>query len=432
MNYYLKLAINGFRRQWTFSVVIVVIISIGIAASTSMMMVLHTLNADPLPSASDRVFHPQLEPSVAGRSASGDELPDALMWDDAMNLLRAQAGKRKATLLEGQVTVVPRAGASYSYFAKALFTQAAFFQMFRVPFASGGSWTRSDDTDGAHVVVVSNDLAQRTFGSVDAVGHTLRLGDVDFRIVGVIGNWNPRPRFYDLANGPFAPGEQIFMPLNTSRALSIAPRSSPACWGDGMPDMAHLDRAPCTWVAFWVELETAKDRDSYLKFLANYSNQQKAAGRFYGAPNVRLSNVSEWLTANRVVPSAARLQSFIAYSFLLICIFNAAGLLMVMFLRRRRELGLRRALGATKRQVFLHLLAETSGLALASAVGGSLLTWAALAILRTRPEAYYADIQVNAWMILMGLLMAIIATLAATFLPAWQVIRGNPYLMLKS
>ncbi|WP_449428030.1 ABC transporter permease [Rhodanobacter umsongensis] len=432
MNYYWKIAINGFMRQWTFSVVIVVIISIGIAASTSMMMVLHTLNADPLPGVSDRVFHPQLEPSVAGRSASGDELPDALMWDDAMNLLHAKAGKRKATILEGQVTVVPQEGASHSYFAKALFTQAAFFQMFRVPFTSGGSWTTNEDAGGAHVVVVTNDLAQRTFGSVDAVGRTLRLGDVDFRVVGVIGSWNPRPRFYDLGDGPFAAGEQIYMPLNTSRALSIEPWSSPACWGKGMPDMDHLDRAPCTWVTFWVELETAKERNNYLKFLANYSTQQKAAGRFYGAPNVRLSNVTEWLTANRVVPNAARLQSFIAYSFLLICIFNAAGLLMVMFLRRRRELGLRRALGATKQQVFLHLFAETSGLALASAISGSLLTWVALAILRNRPEAYYANIQVDAWMVLVGLLMAIIATLVATLLPAWQVTRGNPYLMLKS
>lgn len=431
MTYYFRTLGNVFRRHPAFSFLIIIIISIGTAASTSMIAVLYTLHADPLPGLSDRIFHPQLEPSVAGHSPSAS-LPDSLMWLDAMNLLHASAGKRKAVILEGQVTVVPQAGDAHSYFAKAVYTQQTFFGMFQTPFAAGGAWNPAADEQGAHVAVVSSASAIKAFGQTDVVGRVIRLGKSDFQIVGVLGDWDPHPRFYDLANGAFAPADDVFLPMKTSRELGMSPSASPACWGNGMPDFNDLEHAPCTWVEFWVELESGTQRDSYLAFLRHYVSQQKALGRFYGAPRVKLSNVTEWLSSKNIVPGSARLQAFIAYSFLLICILNASGLLLVMFMRRQRELGLRRTLGATKRQIVFQLVAEVSGLALISALSTCLWTWCLLRVIRLRPESYYAYVVADKNMVFAGLTLSLLATLIATFIPAWQVTRGSPYAMLKS
>ena len=74
--------------------------------------------------------------------------------------------------------------------------------------------------------------------------------------------------------------------------------------------------------------------------------------------NVRLRNVMEWLDQEKVVPSDVRLQSWLAIGFLVVCLVNTVGLMLAKFLRRAGELGVRRALGASKREIFKQLLIE--------------------------------------------------------------------------
>jgi putative ABC transport system permease protein len=432
VDYYWKLSVGALRRNPGFTALIVLIIALGIGASTTMLVVLHSLNADPVPGKGGRLFHPQLQPSVAGRPPAQGVLPASLMWPDALNLLAANKAIRQAITIEGQVTLMPSQGIAHARMAKAMFAGRDMFTMFDAKFAAGAPWDATEEANSAHVAVISGDLARQAFGTVAAVGRSLRLGDVDFQVVGVLGNWAPRPRFFDLSGGAFSAAEQVYLPLTTARALSLEPGSSPECWGDGMPDMDKLELAPCTWVELWVELPTAASREIYLNFLRAYWLRQKAAGRFYGDAQVALPSLSEWLETGRVVPNAARLQAAIAYCFLLICIFNAAGLLMVMFMRRKRELGLRRALGATRRQIFLQLLAETAGIGLASVAFGAGVTWGLLHYVRLRPEAYYAHVEVDSTIVLLGIALTLLATLAATLVPAWQVTRGAPFVMLKS
>ncbi len=432
MGEYWHNVLRGLWRERVFSILIVLIVSIGVAATTSMMVLLRTLGADPLPESSGRIVHPQLEPSVAGRPADPGHLPDTLTWTDAQNLLHAPAGKRKAIILEGQVTIQPASGASHAYFAKAIFTQGDFFPMFHAPFASGAAWSHAADEQGDRVVVLSKKMALQAFGTVQAIGRLFTISDHVYRVVGILDAWHPSPRFYDLANGPFADQEDVYLPLRTAVDNAIEPTTSPECWGEAMPDLSNLDSAPCTWVDLWVELGATEPREGYLRFLTNYSEQQRAVGRFYRAPHAALPDIREWLDQHNVVPGIAKLQALIAYSFLGICIFNAAALLLIMLLRRRKELGLRRALGATRKRLITDLVMEHSGLAIASAVGGCLAAWACIRLLRTRPEAYYAVIHADPWMVFVGVSTAIVSIMLATLLPAWHVIRANPYSMLRS
>ena len=83
-----------------------------------------------------------------------------------------------------------------------------------------------------------------------------------------------------------------------------------------------------------------------------------------------------------MVPGDVRLQLWLAFGFLLVCLLNTVGLLLAKFLRRSGEIGVRRALGASRRAIFMQCLVEAGtvglaggvlglGLALAGTVGGA-------------------------------------------------------------
>ena len=98
----------------------------------------------------------------------------------------------------------------------------------------------------------------------------------------------------------------------------------------------------------WVELGSADKVRAYRQYLENYSNQQRAAGRFERPTNVRLHSVMEWLDERNAVPGDVRLQMWLAFGFLAVCLLNTVGLLLAKFMRRSSEIGVRRALGASR------------------------------------------------------------------------------------
>src|SRR5205085_10993640 len=95
-----------------------------------------------------------------------------------------------------------------------------------------------------------------------------------------------------------------------------------------------------------------------------------------------------WLAFNEVVPDDARLQMWIALGFLLVCLINTVGLLLTKFLRRSSEIGVRRALGASKRSIFVQLLVEAGIIGLVGGLAGLGLAWLGLWAVRHQPTDY--------------------------------------------
>ncbi|HVA64370.1 MAG TPA: FtsX-like permease family protein [Terriglobales bacterium] len=82
---------------------------------------------------------------------------------------------------------------------------------------------------------------------------------------------------------------------------------------------------------------------------------------------------------------------------LLLCCANAAGLSYVQALRRRQELAVMRALGASRRQIALGLLAESSWLAAAAGAAGGLAAWWSTGALIAQLPAEMAPAAGAAW-----------------------------------
>jgi putative ABC transport system permease protein len=278
--------------------------------------------------------------------------------------------------------------------------------------------------------VISSSLNNKLFGGRNSVGQMVRADDVDLRIVGVLADWRPNPHFYDLYLGQYGENEDVFVPLSTSQELKYAHSGSIDCWGTG--SQGDLKTAPCTWLQFWVQLDTPAKYAAYKSFLVHYSEEQKALGRFQRPPTVRLRNVMQWLDYSQVVPGDVRLQAWLAFGFLLVCLVNTVGLMLAKFLRRSGEIGVRRALGAARRTVFEQLLVEAGIIGLAGGIGGVLLAQLGLWLVRQQPADYAKLAYLDPMMLGITFALAIGASLLAGLLPAWRACRIAPALQLKA
>lgn len=433
LGYYFDLALRSLRRNRMLTALMVLAIALGIGAAMTTLTVFHVLSGDPLPGRSHTLFYPQLDPQPMSGYVPGEELPDQLTRADGEALLAARRADRQALMTGGGVAVVPSQGGLQPFNTDARYTSADFFPMFDAPFRYGTGWTRVEDDGRARVAVITRELNDRLFAGADSVGRTLRLDQTDFRIVGVLDDWRPTPHFYDLNTGNYASDEQVFLPIATALELEMGRNGNMNCFATRPEGVKDTDLgASCTWLQFWVQLDTPEKAAAYKRFLRDYADQQRAAGRFERPTNVRLRSLMEWLDYNEVVPGDVRLQLWLALGFLLVCLVNTVGLLLAKFLRRAGEIGVRRALGASRRDIFVQCLVEAGTVGLAGGVLGLGLAWLGLWAVRQQPADYAELARLDPLMLLVTFALAIAASLLAGLLPAWRACMVTPAIQLKS
>jgi len=181
-----------------------------------------------------------------------------------------------------------------------------------------------------------------------------------------------------------------------------------------------------------VELADAADAGDYLAYLGNYSAQQQAAGRFERPANVRLRDVRQWLDHRRAVPGDVRMQLWLAMGFLVVCLINTVGLLLAKFLRRSGEIGVRRALGASRLEIFKQYMVEAGTIGVAGGALGLVLASVGLWAVRQRPASYASLAHMDLAMLLLTFVLALCASLLAGLLPAWKAMQVAPAIQLKS
>jgi putative ABC transport system permease protein len=434
--YYFNLALRSFARNKMLTALMVLAIALGIGASMTTLTVFHILSGDPIPDKSSQLFYPQLDPAGKDGYTPGEEPSEQMTRFDAEALLREHRGDRQAIMTGGSVGIEPQRAGMDPFYADARYTTADFFDMFEAPFQYGNGWSRTEDDKHDRVAVIARKLNDKLFGGANSVGKSLRLAQKDFRIVGVLDDWRPTPRFYDMNSERYGELEQVFVPFTVSRDLDMDRNGSMDCWDDKKdnddPEGNTGVNASCVWLQYWVELDTPAKAAAYRQYLTNYSDQQRANGRYQRPTNVRLRNVMEWLDYNKVVPGDVRLQLWLAFGFLLVCLLNTVGLLLAKFLRRSSEIGVRRALGASRRAIFAQCLVEAGTVGLAGGLLGLGLAMLGLWAVRQQPASYAELAHLDPAMLLTTFLLAIVASLLAGLLPAWRACEVPPAIQLKS
>ena len=434
--YYLSLALRGLMQHQALTALMVIAIGLGIAATMTGLTIVTRYGSDPIPQKSSKLFAVQLDTWTGDAPTNQDNreaAPDQLTYKDAVALMQRAPAKRQSAMYLTRVAVQsenPEIAPSRHTFRA---TRNDFFEMFDLKFIYGGAWSDTDDSAKARVTVLTAPLAEKLFGKVNPVGKQLALGSDYFQVKGVVESFNPKPKFYDLNNGSLSEMDDAYFPIATAVDLQIIQNGNTSCFeppGDGW---AEFVQSECVWIQYWAELEDASAMAKYKQFLDAYADEQRLLGRFDDSTrNNHALDVKAWLVARKVVPEDSKLFVYVSVGFLLVCLINAVGLMLAKFLRRSNELSVRRALGASKKSIFIQHLFEAGVVGAAGALLGAVLTQIGLQGMRV----LYSELENFATLDLpmLGLLafISIGASLLAGILPAWRVSQLSPAYALKA
>lgn len=434
-SYYFKLGLKSLKRNPFLTALMVLILGFGVGASMTAYTVMHVLGGDPIPHKSSRLFVPQLDTQQPDGYEPGDEPDLQLGYLDTDAMLRAGKGSNRVAVY-GLAPIVDVGRKDLPPNSEpGLAMTRGFFEMFEVPFRFGGPWNANEDDAGRDVVVLGRRLSEKFFGEDNPVGRSLKLADRDYRVVGVVDHWRPVPRYYRLLSGSSpAESEQVMVPFRNAIAREWRNDGWTNCNGDGPeePGFAGFLKRECNWIQYWVQLDDANAVAEYRDYLAAHVAEQRKLGRFKRPDNFRLRDVREWMALNDVVDADTRLQTYLAFGFLLVCIANVVGLLLAKFTARGGEIGVRRALGATRGNIIAQFLAETMVIGLAGAVLGLLLSYGGLSIVDHFSFEGSGIAKHDPWMVAATVLVAVVSAVVAGLLPTWRAALQVPALQLKS
>jgi putative ABC transport system permease protein len=371
------IAWKSLKRSPTLSLLIVSCIALGIAFATTFATVRHAFTKHPLPDKEPVLRYIRLDnwdPRQAYPGDSPNSLPPQVTYRDAMELRRSTLPVRQTPAFRALLTVIPDPKVARPTREDVRLAEADFFEMFQVPFRYGGPWTREADAKQEQVIVLSERLNERLYGGRNSVGQTLRIESRDFRIVGVLAGWQPTVRMYDMTGSALSEPEAVYMPFAMAVPMQIRSAGNSDGWGtQAGTGLTGFLNSETSWLQYWVELRSPADEAAYRSFIESYITDQRKVGRFGRPTNYRVSSMKALMADFQIAPKETFALLMVGLLFLAVAAVNLIGLLLGKFLARASEVGVRRALGASRRDVFLQHLVECQVVAILGGVIGVLL-----------------------------------------------------------
>ena len=437
-SYYFKLALRSLRRNVVLTLLMIAAIGVGIGASMTTLTVFRAMDGDPVPEKSRQLFAVQIDnwgPDNA-RVVTGDaeHFQEQVSYTDAVALMNAHAGHRQTALYATGGALTPANPQLLPFQVAVRAAYADFFPMFDVPFRFGGPWSAADDENRADVAVISRDLNDKLFGGTNSVGKMVNIDNHDFRVVGVLDRWEPIPKVYDLNNDKYDKSEDVFMPFTRAVQAQMSSWGNFNCAGNvkdsGWEGLLHSE---CVWIQYWAELPTAADVGHYRSMLNNYASDQQHSGRFHWPAHTRIRDARDWLVYQHAVSDEVRILVLVSFSFLLVCLLNAMGLMLAKVMGRAADIGVRRALGANRGAIFTQCLIEAAVVGLVGGLLGLLLTALGLLGLRSLLSEEVSRLtHLSPVDIGIAVLLSVVATVLAGLYPTWRAAQVQPAWQLKA
>ena len=432
--YQLRLAFKSLRRNPVLSALMVVAIGLGIAVSTASVTIYYIYSGNPIPDKSDVLFHVELDnwhPDKPFDSDHPERAPFQLSYRDATAIMQSDVPTYQTAAFRGEFIVFPDDDQQRPFREHIRMCFSDFFLMFEVPFQYGNGWDEAADQTPESVIVIDSEMNQKLFGGINSVGRSLKIQDRYFTIIGVLAPWRPTPSYYDPTGDPFGKPEGIFMPFNFTPVLEVY--SSGSTWGwtpDSITNHEAYMQSEMLWIQMWVQLDSATQKQAYQDYLDAYVIEQKKLGRFARPLNNRLLNVMTMLEEQEVVPDSTRSQLVVSLLFLVVCAINLIGILLGKFLSRAPEIGVRRALGASRSSVFIQHVLECEVIGV---LGGGLGLAISVLVLNliNRMLSTGEHLHLDLTMVGAGLLLSLVAGLIAGVYPSWRICHVAPAVHLK-
>ena len=209
---------------------------------------------------------------------------------------------------------------------------ARFLEVYKIPVSAGRPFNEEDMRERAFTCLLNAGSARRLFGAADPLGQPLRFGSATYQVVGLVGNSR------HLAGAERA-ADDLYLPL---------------------PTLLRQESIPLSVVEVWVRKDYAADpKPDILAALAgNPSDKSHFSIQDPQALVDEVERTSRKFRYTMLALSAVAL------------IVGGIGIMNVMLIsvsERTREIGLRKAIGASGKDIMLQFVVEVS---LLSAVGG--------------------------------------------------------------
>jgi putative ABC transport system permease protein len=203
----------------------------------------------------------------------------------------------------------------------------------------------------------------------------------------------------------------------------------------------RLINSECAWVTFWAEIPD-EQLENYSQQLNNYIEGQKALGRFPREILTYLTNLNDQFTYINGRNDFMQVFSLISILFFGVCLLNAVGIILAKFMRRTKEVSLRRALGAKKKTIIAQHVIEVVIIGFLGGLLGIVVAYFGLqgmmkiSIYASDYTRRLEDLQplyaLDFTMITKAFLTGILCTLITSIYPIWRLCNTPPASQLKS
>lgn len=437
--YNLRLALKSLRRTPGVAALMIGAIGLGVGVCVTTLTVWRVMSSNPIVHKNDVLYAVTLDnwdPNKPIYEDSPELPPNQVTYRDAMAMYESDIPTRKVAMRRGMFVVDPASSGADGmkpFQIVSRFTNTDFFPMFDVPFLYGSAWDDEADQTAEPVVVLSKRVNGKLFGGQDSVGRTVQLDGTTYKIVGVLNEWEPVPKYYDLTTGAFEGAEDIYLPFSVGVQLKTQSSGNTRCWrNQTLNTFDEFLQSDCVWIQYWVELPEWERVERFQSFIDNYVREQKKLGRFERPLNNHLSKPDEWLRINKVVRDDNRVLVGLSFMFLAVCLLNMIGLLLAKFLGSAPLVGLRRALGASRSEIFNQYLVEVGVIGIGGGLVGIVIAALGLLAIRNLHDNYDSLTRLDVPMGLISLAIAVVSGLIAGLYPTWRICRTQPATYLKT
>lgn len=310
-----------------------------------------------------------------------------LTLDDTMAIERSPYVDRVTPIVVGSGAV---SYGSRIRDAQVLGANAAFREIQSLEVANGRFLPQTDLDMLTPVCVIGHTIATELFSNTDPVGEWVRIGDSRCRVIGVLAQAG--------MTGPFDTDELIVIPVANAQQIFNSPS------------------------VFRIMIETL-DPNQIQRARADITRIVKARHQGYEDFTI-ITQDALVATFDDIFGVVTAALAGIAGISLIVAGVLIMNVMLVAVTQRTSEVGLLKALGATRRQILILFLAEASMLALLGGIVGYIVGESASFALRT---AYpIVDFHAPLWATAAGLVVAIASGLVFGILPARRASRLDP------
>lgn len=296
-------------------------------------------------------------------------------------------------------------------------TDAEFWTIFRFHFLDGHPFSEADVQSALPRAVISARVARRLFGKVDGVaGQHIELNHVDYQVTGVVADVSM------LATDSYA---QVWIPYTSGGAESYS-------WGYNLMGPMRaviLAKTPADFPAIREECERLRRK---------YNDAQDGMEVFYrGQPDTQLTHLYRSWNETPDMSAVTWRYTSVILILLVVPAINLSSMTLSRMRRRTAEIGVRKAFGATGRELMRQVFLENLLLTIFAGILGLLLSYLATVLLSDflfgsaanaalAGETSLSPSQLlSPWLFGAAFVLCLLMNLLSAGLPAWRAARMN-------